>query len=121
MCPRVEQRAPLVRRALQRLVADGTQPCEQDEQRAARDGADGIELQAADPLRQRRDRVRPSAARRPRAGKPLRVQGQPPRLRDRDRTLRVRQIPSPGKNSFVNARCAVCVLGSRSLSVIHCA
>ena len=124
MRPRVEQRAALVGRLCERLVAKRAEAREQHEQRAARDGADGIELQAADPLRHRRDRVRavPEPGRAgPRAGEPLRVQRQPPRLRDRDRAPLLRQIPSPGKNSFVNARCAVCELGSSFLSAIHCA
>lgn len=121
MRPAVEQRSPLVGRAIERLVAQRTQPCEEDEQRAARNRADGVELKAADPLRGRSDGIGTPPAGRRRTGEPLRVQGQPSRVRERDGAPRRAQIPSPGRNSFVNARCAVCVLGIRSLSVIHCA
>ena len=120
MRPAVEQQAPLVGRLLERAVGYGAEAREQDEQRAARDGADGIELQAADALRDCRDRLRiASAAARGRDGQALRVQGEAARRAQRDDVGG--QIPSPGRNSFVNARGAVCVLGIRSLSAIHSA
>ncbi|MBW3607166.1 MAG: hypothetical protein KY463_02215 [Actinobacteria bacterium] len=50
----------------------------------------------------------------------LSVQGQPPRVRDRQRARRRRQMPSPGRNSFVNARCPTLESSMTSFSCIHC-
>ena len=88
---------------LERRVAQRAEAREEHEQRAARDRADRVELQAADPLGDGCDRAGPRPpARRGGGGQPLRVQRQPARLRDRDAARG--QMPSPGRNSFVNAR-----------------
>ena len=95
--PGVEQQPLLVGGALERLVAQRAQPREQHEQRAARDGADGVELQAADPLRHGRDRVgaapRPRGAARRRA--PARAGPAAARARARPCGARAVRCPRP--------------------------
>ena len=72
--PGVEQRPVAVGGLLERRVAQRAEPREEHEQRAARDRADGVELQAADLLGHGGDRGGPApaargAARRPAPGR----------------------------------------------------
>ena len=120
MRPRVEQQAPFIGGCFERVVTQWSEPCEEDEQRTARDRADRVELQAADLLRDGGDGLGPATRAGSAAGQSLRVQRQPARMGERDAARRA-QMPSPGRNSFVYARCAMFALEISLLRAIHAA